>query len=136
LLHHRHEAEHRFALQPVDVLENARHADASLYRIEQRQAAQYLHVQFAFPVAQLHPGHFVVGERDFLVRPELHNILIPERDRIIVVRTVPVHGFKRAHPCLPPAYKLNPWRKRPLHAIRDQLDLDLLARVAHLKLTF
>ncbi|MNN46514.1 hypothetical protein D3C81_1608970 [compost metagenome] len=48
LFHHPHEAQHRLALQALDMLHNLRHADAALNCIQQGEATQDLHIGVFF----------------------------------------------------------------------------------------
>ncbi|MNI65698.1 hypothetical protein D3C73_1212150 [compost metagenome] len=97
LLHHGHEAKHRLALQAVHKLQNLRHADAALDGIKQCQSSEHLHIKIPFIRIQRDPGHFIIRQRNFVIGPELHNILAPERRRKIIVRSVPIHGLHGAH---------------------------------------
>ena len=97
LLHHAHETQHCFALQSVHELHDARHADIPLHGIEQGQAAEDLHIGFLLIGAERKPRHLVIAQRDLIIRPELHHILIPELLGIRILRTVPIHCLPYGH---------------------------------------
>ncbi|MNW56177.1 hypothetical protein D3C74_338840 [compost metagenome] len=61
LFHHAHKAQHSLALQAIDMLHYLRHADSALNGIQQRQAAEYLHIRILFLLTEREPGHFIIG---------------------------------------------------------------------------